>query len=223
MSLRLLPLAAVVSLLLMALTQSSPGAPIPNIMVGLEPQSGGTPLTAITTGPNAEAAINIPPGVYSVFVANGVSLPGAATMTVFEGAQQRTSGIISRAAGRVYAPNTTGPGRMMVNTGQNALIRIRLTTFQPPAAPTCLTLNGGAPRFISAQGSAGGVGNVATNQAMTAARAEWSRLARAFNAPGQPDYSDWATAARTNVANSVQPGIPPTTTVTLTGQPCRRP
>lgn len=224
MTRHLIPFAAAGALMLMALAQSSPGTPLPNILVGLEPQSGGPALTATTAGSNAEAGINVPPGIYSVFVANGASLTGPATMTVIEGQQQRTSGVISRTPGRAYAPNTTGPGRMMINTAQSLLVRIRLTAVQPPAPSRCLTLPNGSPRFVTAQGSASGSGAIANNQAMSAARTSWSLQARAFNAPGQPDYADWSRAAQTNVGSSVG-GSPfaRTTTVTLTGQPCHRP
>ncbi len=224
MTLRLMPIAAAGALMLMALAQSTPGTPLQNIQVGLEPQSGGPLLTATTSGPNAEAAITVTPGIYFVFVANGSSLPGPALLTVIEGSQQRVSGTIPQAAGRAYAPNATGQGRMAVNWGQNGLVRLRLArAVQAPVFPPCLTLPNGAPRFISAQGTANGNHGGAYGAAMTAARAEWSRLARVHNAPGQPDYSDWARAAQTNASSSVRPGLPPTTVVTLTGQPCRRP
>lgn len=220
MTFRFAPLTALLGLMLMAFVQSTSGTPLPNIQVGLEPQSGGPVLTAATAGPNAEAVFNVTPGLYRVFVANGSTLPGPATITVFEGQQQRTSGVISRVAGRVHAPNATSQGLMMVNTGTNAFVRLRLATWQPqpPATPLCLTLPNGSPRFISAEGSASGYGS-----AMTAARAEWSRQANAWNAPGQPNYADWGAAARTNVRSSVRSGLPPITTVFLVGQPCRRP
>jgi|GEM_PF-6631765 len=221
MTLRLIPFAVPGALMLMALAQSSPATPLPNILVGLELQSGGSVLTATTAGPNAEAGISVTPGVYFVFVANGSSLPGPATLTVLEGSQQRTSGWISRTAGRVYAPNATSQGRMVVNAGQNGLVRLRLASAQAPVSPTCLTLPNGSPRLITAQASANGTGGGAYGAAMTAARAEWSRLARVHNAPGQPDYSDWSRAARTNASSAVRRGVPPVTTVTLVGQPCR--
>jgi hypothetical protein len=225
MMIRLIPIAAAGALMLMALAQSTPGTPLPNAQVGLEPQSGGPVLTATTTGPNAEAEITVTPGLYFVFVANGSTLPsGGALLTVIEGSQQRISGTIPRAAGRAYAPNATAQGRMVINWGVNGQVRLRLAhAVQAPVVPPCLTLPNGAPRFISAQGTTNGNGGGAYGAAMTAARAEWSRLARVHNAPGQPDYSDWARAAQTNASSSVRPGLPPTTVVTLTGQPCRRP
>jgi len=226
MTLRLIPFAVAGALMLMALTQSTPGTPLPNIQVGLEPQSGGPVLTATTTGPNAEATITVTPGSYFVFVANGSSLPsGGALLTVIEGSQQRISGFIPRTPGRAYAPNATVVGRIVIiNSGVNGPVRLRLAqAVQAPVVPPCLTLPNGAPRFISAQGTTNGNGGGAYGAAMTAARAEWSRLARVHNAPGQPDYSDWARAAQTNASSSVRPGLPPTTVVTLTGQPCRRP
>jgi hypothetical protein len=223
MTLRLLPIAAAGALMLMALVQSTPGAPLPNVVVGLEAQSGGAVLTATTAGPNAEAGISVAPGIYFVFVANGSSLPGPAVMTVIEGQQQRVSGAIPRVAGRAYAPNASGPGRMVVNAGQNGLVRLRLATVQGPTVPACLTLPNGSPRFVTAQGSASGTGAGAQNQAMSTARANWSSQARAFNAPGQPDYGDWNRASRTNVSSGVSGNAfwDRTTTVTLTGQPCR--
>uniref|UniRef100_UPI002638B389 hypothetical protein n=1 Tax=Brevundimonas sp. TaxID=1871086 RepID=UPI002638B389 len=113
-------------------------------------------------------------------------------------------------------------GRMVVNAGQNGLVRLRLASAQGPAVPACLTLPNGSPRFVTAQGSAGGTSAGAQNQAMSSARTNWSSQARAFNAPGQPDYGDWNRAARTNVSSSVGGGtFSRTTTVTLTGQPCR--
>ncbi|MBX9803712.1 MAG: hypothetical protein K2Y04_13260 [Caulobacteraceae bacterium] len=223
MTLRLLPIAAAGALMLMALAQSTPGTPLPNILIGLEPQSGGTALTATTAGSNAEAVIAVPAGIYSVFVANGSSLPGPALLTVIEGSQQRISGTIPRAAGRVYAPNASGPGRMMVNSGgQNGPVRLRLATAQAPVFPTCLTLANGAPRIVTAQGSATGTGGGLNGQAMAAARANWSAQARTFNLLGQVDYSDWSRATQTNVSSS-SAGSPfnPTITVTLRGQPCR--
>ena len=217
-----LPFAGAAALMLMALTQSTPGTPIPGVQVGLEPQSGGAVLTATTAGPNAEAAINVPPGIYSVFIANGSSLPRPAMITVLEGQQQRTSAVIAPTAGRVYAINPTGPGRMMINTAQSHLVRLRLSSAQPPAPPACLTLANGAPRFVTAQGSATGTGSGLSNQAMAAARSNWSAQAGAFNSPGQADYSDWSRARQTNVSSSTT-GSPfsPTITVTLRGQPCR--
>lgn len=225
MTLRLLPIAAAGALMLMALAQSTPGAPLPNIVVGLEPQSGGTAVTATTAGPNAEAVITVAPGLYSVFVANGSSLPGPAVLIVMEGSQQRVSGRISPAAGRAYATNASGPGRMTVNNGgQNGPVRLRLATAQAPVFPTCLTLPNGSPRIVTAQGSATGAGGTLNGQAMATARNNWSAQARAFNAPGQTDYSDWSRAARTNVS-STSAGSPFNTTITVTlrGQPCRRP
>lgn len=219
---RLIPFAVPGALMLMALAQSSPATPLPNILVGLEPQSGGPVLTATTAGPNAEAGISVTPGVYFVFVANGSSLPGPATLTVFEGSQQRTSGWIPRTAGRVHAPNATSQGRMVVNAGQNGLVRLRLASAQVPVFPACLTLPNGSPRILTAQGSASGSGN--GGQAMSAARANWSLQARAFNPNAQIDYSDWSRAAQTNVSTtSAGNPLSPTTTVTLRGQPCRRP
>jgi hypothetical protein len=224
MTLRFMPIVAAGALMLMALAQSSPGAPLPNIQVGLEPQSGGAPLTATTSGPNAEAGIPVTPGLYFVFVANGSSLPGRAVLTVIEGSQQRISGTIPQAAGRAYAPDAVAPTRMMVNAGQNGLVRLRLATALGPVFPTCLTLPNGAPRVITAQGSATGTGGGLSSQARAAARNNWSGQAGAFNSPGQVDYSDWSRAAQTQVSSSTT-GSPfnQTITVTLWGQPCRRP
>ncbi len=224
MTLHHLPIAAAGALMLMALAQSTPGAPLPNVLVGLERQSGGAVLTATTTGPNAEAGITVTPGIYFVFVANGSSMPGPAVLTVIEGSQQRVSGAIPRIAGRTYAPNATTQGRMVVNAGQNGLVRLRLASVQSPALPACLTLPNGAPRIVTAQGSATGTGSGLSSQAMTAARNNWSGQARAFNSPGQTDYSDWSRAAQTNVS-STSAGSPFNTTITVTlrGQPCRRP
>lgn len=220
-----LPIAAAGALMLMALTQSTPGTPLPNVLVGLEPQSGGAALTATTAGPNAEAVITVAPGIYSVFVGNGSSLPGPAVLTVIEGQQQRVSGRLSPAAGRVYAPNASVPVRMVVNNGgQTGPVRLRLATAQSPVFPTCLTLPNGAPRIVTAQGSATGTGSSLNSQAVSAARNAWSGQARAFNSPGQPDYSDWSRAGQTN-ESSTSTGSPfnTTLTVTLRGQPCRRP
>ena len=227
MTLRLMPIAAAAAgaLMLMALAQSTPGAPLPNILVGLEPQSGGAAVTASTTGPNAEAVIAVAPGIYSVFVANGSSLPGPAVLIVMEGSHQRVSRQILPAAGRVYAPNASGPGRLVVNDGgQAGPVRLRLATALPPVFPTCLTLPNGSPRIVTAQGSATGTGSGLSSQAMTAARNAWSGQARAFNSPGQTDYSDWSRAAQTNVSTT-STGSPFNTTITVTlrGQPCRRP
>lgn len=222
---RLLPFAALMALMLMAMVQSTTGAPIPGVQVGLEHQTTGQTMTATTGGPNAEAVFTAPPGAWFVFVANGSTLPGPAQVTVLQGAQQRTSGLLSPVAGRVHAPDPQAPARLLINAGPGAPVRVRLTRWQPAtsAAPACLTLPNGSPRFVTAQGSANGTGGGAYGAAMTAARAEWSRLARVHNAPGQPDYSDWGRAARTNVSSSVRSGLPPVTTVFLVGQPCRRP
>jgi hypothetical protein len=145
-------------------------------------------LTGSTAGPKAEAAINVPPGIYSVFVANGSSLPRPAMMTVLEGRQQRTAAVIVPTRGRVYVLGPNGPGRMIINTAQNRLVPLRLSSAQPAL---CLSLPNGQPRKTTAHGTATASGNIVLNQATTAARAEWSRLARGYNTPGQPDYADW--------------------------------
>ena len=64
-----------------------------------------------------------------------------------EGQQQRTSAVIAPTAGRVYAINPTGPSRMMINPAHSHLVRLRLSSAQPPAPPeTLLVANAQLPQ-----------------------------------------------------------------------------
>lgn len=118
------PLAfAAVSLLLGASAQSTAGAPIQGIPIGLKGDPG-TVVSPLPSNARGEATFTVGPGRYSVFLVD----PGAPVELTFTPANYEVSQTVALqpGRGRVYATDAGGR-RLLVVIARTTQVRITLT------------------------------------------------------------------------------------------------